>query len=120
MPEEKLKLLALWLTESCSDIDPFIDGQLETAIKTAKMETKQEIGNLILEILDMPYKEVLEQVKDEDSCECQSGKAVKKHKSNCAWMNKVHGETQKTPDDCLFNEILSLKIEETKNKKDET
>jgi hypothetical protein len=63
MPEEKLKLLAIWLIENNSDIDPYSDGQLETAIKTAKMETKQEIGNLILEILDMPYWEVIEQVK---------------------------------------------------------
>ena len=63
MPEEKLKLLAIWLIENNSDIDPYSDGQLETAIKTAKMETKQEIGNLILEILDMPYREVIEQVK---------------------------------------------------------
>lgn len=65
MPEEKLRLLANWLLEETSNIDSYSDGQLEQAIKIAKMEVKQEIGEYILEILNMSYREVLDEITGE-------------------------------------------------------
>jgi hypothetical protein len=66
MPEEKLRLLANWLLEETSNIDSYSDGQLEQAIKIAKMEVKQEIGEYILEILNMSYREVLDEITGEE------------------------------------------------------
>jgi len=66
MPEEKLRLLANWLLEQTSNIDSYSDGQLERAIKIAKMEVKQEIGEYILEILNMSYREVLDEITGEE------------------------------------------------------
>jgi hypothetical protein len=66
MPEEKLRLLANWLLEETSNIDSYSDGQLERAIKIAKMEVKQEIGEYILEILNMSYREVLDEITGEE------------------------------------------------------
>ena len=65
-PEEKLRLLANWLLEETSNIDSYSDGQLEQAIKIAKMEVKQEIGEYILEILNMSYREVLDEITGEE------------------------------------------------------
>ena len=53
MVEKRLKLLASWLEDSDSGIDPFQDGTLECAVKYAKAEVKQEIGGLLQEIMDM-------------------------------------------------------------------
>ena len=66
MPEEKLRLLANWLLEETSNINSYSDGQLERAIKIAKMEVKQEIGEYILEILNMSYREVLDEITGEE------------------------------------------------------
>jgi len=63
MTDNRLRLLANWLESSRADIDPYYDGQLESALKYAKAETKQEIGNLLQEILDMSNEDVIEQVK---------------------------------------------------------
>jgi hypothetical protein len=51
--EKKLLLLAEWLKDSSSGIDPYHDGALESAIKYAKQEVKQEIGDLLEEILNI-------------------------------------------------------------------
>ena len=50
--EQKLKILSDWLQDSDAGIDPYYDGQLERAIKIAKKEVKQEIGNYLEEILN--------------------------------------------------------------------
>ena len=50
--EQKLKILSDWLQDSDDGIDSYHDGQLEKAIKIAKKEVKQEIGNYLEEILN--------------------------------------------------------------------
>ena len=62
MTDNRLRLLANWLESSRADIDPYYDGQLESAIKNAKAETKKEIGSLLQEILDMSDEDVIKQV----------------------------------------------------------
>ena len=62
MTDNRLRLLANWLESSRADIDPYYDGQLESAIKNAKAETKQEIGSLLQEILDISDEDVIKQV----------------------------------------------------------
>ena len=47
MTDNRLRLLANQLESSRADIDPYYDGQLESAIKNAKAETKKEIGSLL-------------------------------------------------------------------------
>lgn len=51
--EKKLLLLAEWLKDSSSEVDSHRDGALESAIKCAKQEVKQEIGDLLEEILNI-------------------------------------------------------------------
>lgn len=51
--KEQLKILSDWLQNSEADIDPYHDGALESAIKNAKAEVKQEIGSYLEEILEM-------------------------------------------------------------------
>ena len=50
--DQKLKILANWLQNSDTGIDSYIDGTLEQAIKVAKQEVKQEIGDYLEEILN--------------------------------------------------------------------
>ena len=50
--DQKLKILADWLQDPDDGIDPYADGQLEKAIKVAKKEVKQEIGDYLEEILN--------------------------------------------------------------------
>tara|TARA_B100001094_G_C18110417_1_gene760801 strand:+ start:903 stop:1148 length:246 start_codon:yes stop_codon:yes gene_type:complete len=49
--DQKLKILANWLQDSDTGIDSYTDGTLEQAIKVAKQEVKQEIGDYLEEIL---------------------------------------------------------------------
>lgn len=51
--KEQLKILSDWLKNSEANIDPYCDGTLESAIKNAKAEVKQEIGSYLEEILEM-------------------------------------------------------------------
>jgi hypothetical protein len=62
MTDNRLRLLADWLKDSNSNIDPYYDGSLETAVKQAKMDTKIEIGELLQEILDMKDEDVIKSV----------------------------------------------------------
>lgn len=62
MTDNRLRLLADWLKDSNSNIDPYYDGSLETAVKQAKMDTKVEIGELLQEILDMKDEDVIKDV----------------------------------------------------------
>ncbi len=48
-----LAVLADWLKDSEANVDSYYDGALESAIKYAKAEVKQEIGSLLEEILEM-------------------------------------------------------------------
>jgi len=50
--DQKLKILANWLQDSNTGIDSYADGTLEQAIKVAKQEVKQEIGDYLEEILN--------------------------------------------------------------------
>jgi hypothetical protein len=59
----KLTVLAKWLRNSESNIEPF-EGHLESLIKIAKQEVRQEIGELLLEVLELTFDDVREEVKD--------------------------------------------------------
>tara|TARA_B100000287_G_scaffold40628_1_gene36903 strand:+ start:11 stop:256 length:246 start_codon:yes stop_codon:yes gene_type:complete len=54
--DQKLKILADWLQNSDTGIDSYTDGTLEQAIKVAKQEVKQEIGDYLEEILNGDYE----------------------------------------------------------------
>ena len=54
--DQKLKILANWLQDSDTGIDSYADGTLEQAIKVAKQEVKQEIGDYLEEILNGDYE----------------------------------------------------------------
>ena len=63
--DQKLKILANWLQNSDTGIDSYTDGTLEQAIKVAKQEVKQEIGDYLEEILNgLPYL-VISDIKGE-------------------------------------------------------
>ena len=47
MTDNRLRILADWLESSTSSVDSYHDGALESALKYAKAETKQEIGSLL-------------------------------------------------------------------------
>jgi hypothetical protein len=63
MLEKRLRMLADYLKGSESNVDSYHDGQLESAIKYAKQEVKEEIGEMLEEILDMDEKVILEETK---------------------------------------------------------
>ena len=63
MLEKRLRMLADYLKGSESNVDSYNDGQLESAIKYAKQEVKEEIGEMLEEILDMDEKVMLEETK---------------------------------------------------------
>jgi hypothetical protein len=58
----RLEILAKWLKEYTYSIDDR-DGALETAMKRAKEETMQEIGDYIEEILAMDSKQIDNELK---------------------------------------------------------
>ena len=62
--EKRLRKLSEWLKESESNIDSYHDGQLESAIKYAKQEVKQEIGD----ILDISDKKIEEEINEFEKC----------------------------------------------------
>ena len=53
-----LAVLADWLQDETANVDPYHDGTLESAIKYAKSEVKQEIGGLLEEILEMDVEQL--------------------------------------------------------------
>ena len=53
-----LAVLADWLQDETANVDPYHDGTLESAIKYAKAEVKQEIGSLLGEILEMDVEQL--------------------------------------------------------------
>ena len=62
MNKDRLKILAQWLKEYTYSIDDR-DGALETAMKRAKEETMQEIGDYIEEILAMDSEQIDNELK---------------------------------------------------------
>ena len=58
MNELRLKLIAKWLKEETVYVDSYEDGTLERAIKYAKEETYQRIGDLIEEIMEADEKQL--------------------------------------------------------------
>lgn len=61
--EKRLRMFANYLKESTEYIDSYRDGSMESAIKHAKQEVKNEIGDYLEEILNIPEKEILEEIK---------------------------------------------------------
>jgi len=62
--EKRLRMFANYLKESTEIIDCYSgDGKMESAIKYAKQEVKNEIGDMLEEILNIPEKEILEEIK---------------------------------------------------------
>ena len=66
--EKRLRKLSEWLKESESNVDSYHDGHLESAIKYAKQEVKQEIGDMLEEILDISDKKINEEINEFEKC----------------------------------------------------
>ena len=62
--EKRLRMFVDYLKGSIEIIDPYSgDGKMESAIKYAKQEVKNEIGDMLEEILDINENEILEEIK---------------------------------------------------------
>ena len=61
--EKRLRMFADYLKESTEVMDSYSDGQMESAIKYAKQEVKNEIGDMLEEILDISEEEILTEIK---------------------------------------------------------
>ena len=61
--EKRLRMFANYLKESTEVIDSYSDGQMESAVKYAKQEVKNEIGDMLEEILDISEEEILTEIK---------------------------------------------------------
>ena len=63
--EKRLRMFANYLKESKEMIDSYSDGQMESAIKYAKQEVMNEIGDMLEEILNIDEKEIIAEIKRE-------------------------------------------------------
>ena len=62
--EKRLRMFVSYLKGSTEIIDPYSgDGKMESAIKYAKQEVKNEIGDMLEEILDIDEREILAEIK---------------------------------------------------------
>ena len=62
--EKRLRMFADYLKGSTEIIDSYSgDGKMESAIKYAKQEVKNEIGDMLEEILDIDEREILAEIK---------------------------------------------------------
>ena len=62
--EKRLRIFVDYLKESTEIIDHYSgDGKMESAIKYAKEEVKNEIGDMLEEILDISEEEILAEIK---------------------------------------------------------
>ena len=62
--EKRLRMFVSYLKGSTEIIDPYSgDGKMESAIKYAKEEVKNEIGDMLEEILDIDEREILAEIK---------------------------------------------------------
>ena len=66
--ERRLRKLSEWLKESPSNVDSYQDGHLESAIKYANQQVKQEIGDMLEEILDISDKKIKEEINEFEKC----------------------------------------------------
>ena len=63
--EKRLRMFANYLKESKEIMDSYSDGQMESAIKYAKQEVMNEIGDMLEEILNIDEKEIIAEIKRE-------------------------------------------------------
>ena len=63
--EKRLRMFANYLKESTEIIDSYSDGQMESAIKYAKQEVMNEIGDMLEEILNIDENEIIAEIKHE-------------------------------------------------------
>ena len=62
--EKRLRMFVDYLKGSTEIIDSYSgDGKMESAIKYAKQEVKNEIGDMLEEILNINENEILEEIK---------------------------------------------------------
>ena len=62
--EKRLRIFVDYLKGSTEIIDSYSgDGKMESAIKYAKQEVKNEIGDMLEEILDISEEEILTEIK---------------------------------------------------------
>ena len=62
--EKRLRMFADYLKGSTEIIDSYSgDGKMESAIKYAKQEVKNEIGDMLEEILNIDEREILAEIK---------------------------------------------------------
>ena len=62
--EKRLRMFVDYLKGSTEIIDSYSgDGKMESAIKYAKQEVKNEIGDMLEEILDINEEEILQDIK---------------------------------------------------------
>ena len=65
--EKRLRIFVDYLKGSTEIIDSYSgDGKMESAIKYAKQEVKNGIGDMLEEILDINENEILEEIKRDD------------------------------------------------------
>jgi len=64
--ERRLRVLALWLSETNTKYDGIYNGAVERKISEAIAETKKEIGDMLLEVLDLSVDGVTENLEDTD------------------------------------------------------
>ena len=58
MLEKRLRVFAQYLKDVSDNVDSYHDGHLESAIKYAKAEVMQEMGDMLEEILDLNEKDL--------------------------------------------------------------
>ena len=66
--EKRLRMFADYLKGAESNVDSYHDGHLESAIKYAKQQVKQEIGDMLEEILDISDKKIKEEINEFEKC----------------------------------------------------
>ena len=57
--EKRLRVFAQYLKDTVDQVDSYHDGHLESAIKYAKAEVMQEIGEMLEEVLDRDEEDLL-------------------------------------------------------------
>ena len=57
--EKRLRVFAQYLKDTVDHVDSYHDGHLESAIKYAKAEVMQEIGEMLEEVLDRDEEDLL-------------------------------------------------------------
>ena len=58
MLEKRLRAFAQYLKDTRDDVDSYHDGHLESAIKYAKAEVMQEMGDMLEEVLDLSEEDL--------------------------------------------------------------